>query len=1114
MRFYTLNDLIKSIPRTYLDRGRGYHRQGRVSDVAFLDEGRTVKGAVRGSGRNVYRQTVRFRERRDGVEIIGDCTCPVGFNCKHVAAVLLEGLSRPEGRVLHPQHVHARDPVIADWLRQLEEASKPSLGNDYPPDVAQRLIYVLRAERAVIGSLQARLHIYSVRLLKNGGFGANPSRYDAANIWNREPAKFLRPIDIEILQRVGRTRAAMASVSNGYTLAGSEGAGILASLLETGRCRWNGLEGPPLSLGAPRSATVGWELNPQGAQQLQIVADPPGSAILPVAPPWYIDEHGGVCGPLTLDLSDDVAAVLASAPTIPPERAGAVRDELTKRFPSAGIPMPTELGKPKRVTLKPSPRLFLEIARLPSTRRYAWGRPELIEVPVARLGFSYGSTRFEADDGRAETTVLQDGHLLTVSRDMDAEARAFDRLAGFGFEPIRDLGLYTLPPERRLDLLMLDEEPEFALLEFQRTGIAELRAEGWTIEFAEGYPLRLAEAEDAWYADVAEGSGIDWFGFSLGVLVEGEPVNLLPFLVNILEDLDSAEKISQFLNGPTDKPLYLRLADDRLLSLPMERVQTIVGALLDLYHANEMNEDGHIPLHSLQAADLAQVEDELAALDLQWSGGKALLETGRKLRGFSGVEEVAVPRAFVGALRGYQRAGLSWLQFLRAYDFGGILADDMGLGKTVQTIAHLLVEKEAGRMDRPCLIVAPTSLMANWRHELAQFAPSLTVLILHGPDRKDRFDEIQRHDVILTTYPLLPRDEKILLAQEFHLTILDEAQVIKNPKTRIARIARRLPARHRLCLTGTPMENHLGELWSQFHFLMPGLLGDEKRFRRAFRTPIEKQGRTDRQQFLGRRVRPFLLRRTKDEVATELPPKTEIIEYVELGLAQRDLYESIRLAMNEKVRREIDNKGIARSQIVILDALLKLRQVCCDPRLLKSHNGQKAILSAKFTRLVEMVTEMVEEGRRILLFSQFTTMLSLMEAELKAQNIDYVKLTGQTRNRSMVIDQFQSGNVPLFLISLKAGGTGLNLTAADTVIHYDPWWNPAVERQATDRAHRIGQDKPVFVYKMLTVGTVEEKIQELQNRKQDLANGILGKASPDGTNLSLEDLEALFAPLE
>jgi SNF2 family DNA or RNA helicase len=376
------------------------------------------------------------------------------------------------------------------------------------------------------------------------------------------------------------------------------------------------------------------------------------------------------------------------------------------------------------------------------------------------------------------------------------------------------------------------------------------------------------------------------------------------------------------------------------------------------------------------------------------------------------------------------------------------------------------------------------------------------------------FDKINDYDLVLTTYPLLSRDDETLLKHEYHYLILDEAQTIKNPASLAAQLVRRIKTNHRLCLTGTPMENHLGELWAQFDFLMPGFLGDNSNFKKHYRTPIETYGDNDQKSRLSRRLAPFMLRRTKQEVANELPPKTEIIRSVPLYAKQAALYESIRLTMEKKVRDAIAEKGLSRSHITILDALLKLRQTCCDPRTLPLKEAQKVKESAKLDLLMEILPEQLEEGRRILIFSQFTRMIALIEDELDARKIAYSKLTGQTRKRDEAIELFKRGEVSVFLISLKAGGVGLNLTEADTVIIYDPWWNPAAESQAADRAHRIGQDKPVFVYKLITENTVEEKIIAMQERKRALADSIYKDESKDESlKLTAEDLTALFEPL-
>jgi SNF2 family DNA or RNA helicase len=344
--------------------------------------------------------------------------------------------------------------------------------------------------------------------------------------------------------------------------------------------------------------------------------------------------------------------------------------------------------------------------------------------------------------------------------------------------------------------------------------------------------------------------------------------------------------------------------------------------------------------------------------------------------------------------------------------------------------------------------------------------------------------------------------------------VLDEAQIIKSPDAKVTRAVCRLDTRHRLCLSGTPIENNLQELWSEFAVLMPGLLGDRKTFAKRFRNPIEKANDPVRRGQLIRRIRPFLMRRTKSEVATDLPPRHTILRRIDLAPEQRELYETIRGMLHEQVREQIATLSAAQSRIVVLDALLKLRQVCCDPRLVKLESARKVATSSKLDGLMEMMTEMFREGRRILLFSQFTSMLDLIKLRLAEAKIGYVELRGDTRDRAEPVRAFEAGEVPLFLISLKAGGRGLNLTSADTVIHYDPWWNPAAEDQASDRAHRIGQTKSVFVYKLIAADTVEDRIVELQRRKSELANIALGGEDDEDLKIAgaidQDDLAFLF----
>jgi SNF2 family DNA or RNA helicase len=638
--------------------------------------------------------------------------------------------------------------------------------------------------------------------------------------------------------------------------------------------------------------------------------------------------------------------------------------------------------------------------------------------------------------------------------------------------------------------------------------LPSLQTDGWDSQCDPGFPYQLAHAEE-WYADLAtqakerakERAKDQWFDLQLRVNVAGRSINLLPALVSYLQGtLDSSADCYR-----VGDHLLLRMDDHRYLPIPMERIQRIADTLVELLERDSLNQHGAL---SLPLSHVHRLTHLLPASAVR-SDNASLLTRIRDLESFAGIEPLPAPPDFRATLRSYQQEGLGWLQFLRRCQFGGVLADDMGLGKTVQTLAHLLLEKQQGRASKPSLIVAPVSVIGNWQQELRSFAPSLKVLTLHGAGRKALFHAINGADIVITGYPSLQLDHE-LQAHEFYFVILDEAQLIKNPRAKVSQAARQLRAQHRLCLTGTPMENHLGELWSLFDFLQPGLLGDANSFQRHYRWPIEKHGNRARAAALTRRIAPFVLRRTKDAVARELPPKTQIVESVVMDERQRDFYDGIRLAMHRHVREVIEQQGLARSQITVLDALLKLRQACCDPRLID--DSTPPIPSAKLDWLLTVLPELVAEGRRILLFSQFTSMLRLIEAAVAQLSIPYCLLTGETQQRAAVVQRFQSGAAPLFLISLKAGGTGLNLTAADTVIHYDPWWNPAVEAQATDRAHRIGQHQPVFVYKLIAQATVEEKIMQLQADKQALANQLYAGATTSLSQLSAADLQTLFAP--
>jgi superfamily II DNA or RNA helicase len=460
-------------------------------------------------------------------------------------------------------------------------------------------------------------------------------------------------------------------------------------------------------------------------------------------------------------------------------------------------------------------------------------------------------------------------------------------------------------------------------------------------------------------------------------------------------------------------------------------------------------------------------------------------------------------------LRPYQKEGAGWLLFLRTHGFGGILADEMGLGKTAQVLAHLRAVKQAGSARGPSLVVCPSSLVFNWEAEARKFTPELRVLALHGADRRGLFAEIPSYDLVLTSYALLRRDAEYYRGLEFDTLALDEAQHIKNRQTQNAQAVKAVHANHKLVLTGTPVENSVSDLWSIFDFLMPGYLGAAEDFRQRYEIPIMRDRNAAAQERLARRLRPFLLRRLKREVAADLPEKIEQVSFCELNLEQRAVYQQVLEAGRREILDSVNTQGVAGSRMVVLTALLRLRQICCDLRLLKTIEASS--ISGKMELFNELLEEVLDGGHRALVFSQFTSMLSLLRRELDSQNVAYCYLDGSTTDRARVVDQFQrDAQVPVFLISLKAGGVGLNLTGADTVIHFDPWWNPAVEAQATDRAHRLGQKKVVTSYKLIARGTVEEKILSLQSRKRALTQGLLGGEETLAAALNWEDIRELM----
>ena len=565
-------------------------------------------------------------------------------------------------------------------------------------------------------------------------------------------------------------------------------------------------------------------------------------------------------------------------------------------------------------------------------------------------------------------------------------------------------------------------------------------------------------------------------------------------------------------------------AKRRWVKLTDGSVASFSGRVADLASAttNRLGPDGTGELHNHALGEIrmwTQLADEVSADETvtAWTTQLRALEVKPK------PEPV---RGLTATLRSYQEIGLAWLQFLTKLKAGGILADDMGLGKTVQALALLAWRRERDG-PAPSLVVAPTSVAPNWIREAHRFVPELKTLLLHGASRHSRRDDVPSSDIIVTTYSLLRRDIQSLKSVPFRYVILDEAQHIKNHAAATTAAARSLSAESRLALTGTPLENRLLELWSIVDFVNPGMLGNWREFSRRWERPVTQAIEEPAQdpdpkspsralppgnaeaQSLRARIRPFLLRRTKAEVERDLPAKIESDVVVELTPAQKRAYAALAKATREDLGKRLKSDGLDKNRMVILTALLRLRQMACDPRLVDSKYSAQD--SAKLEALRELVAEVIASGRRALVFSQFVQLLTLVREELDGQKIDYAYLDGRTRNREMEIERFINGSMPVFLLSLRAGGTGINLAAADVVIHLDPWWNPAVEDQATDRVHRIGQKKTVSVYRIVAAGTIEEAILRLKERKRALAQSVIGNTTeglPPG--LTEEDIADLL----
>jgi superfamily II DNA or RNA helicase len=743
---------------------------------------------------------------------------------------------------------------------------------------------------------------------------------------------------------------------------------------------------------------------------------------------------------------------------------GQKEDLLKEMFRLPRLPkldLPEEL-RFEEISPVPKPRLKV---RAPDRRNLD---PDRL---IAELSFEYeGELIPNTHDGRC---LYQSNRRLVIHRDLEAERTAAALLADLG---VRTTTYFYEGP--RLEL---------APRNLSRIVRALLEA-GWQVE-ADGKLYRQPGA-----VKIEVNSGIDWFELH-GSVAFGDTVAPLPELLAALRK--GADSV--------------RLGDGTFGVLPEEWLKKY-GALAGLGTV----ENGHLRFSRSQVGLL----DALLASQPGATCDAGFTRARDELHRFEGIDPINAPAGFVGKLRAYQRDGLGWLKFLERFGFGGCLADDMGLGKTVQVLALLesrraLRENGQGPMEGngsgapgPSLVVVPKSLVFNWKQEAARFAPQLRILDHTGAARKKDTEHLTDFDVVITTYGTLRRDALLFKDVQFDYCILDEAQAIKNASTESSKAVRLLRGNHRLALSGTPVENHLGELWSLFEFLNPGMLGSASVFRLGGAGARNPEPET--RMLLARGLRPFILRRTKEQVAKDLPEKLEQTLYCDMDAHQRKRYDDLREHYKRSLLKRVDSVGLNQSKILVLEALLRLRQAACHPGLIDKEKSSEP--SAKLDTLLAQLGEVLEEGHKALVFSQFTSLLSIVRDRLDKNSTPYEYLDGRTRNRAERVDRFQNDpDCKLFLISLKAGGLGLNLTAAEYVFLLDPWWNPAVEAQAIDRAHRIGQTERVFAYRLIARDTVEEKVLELQKTKRDLADAIINADNSLIRKLTRDDLELLLS---
>lgn len=1045
----SIKDLKDRVPDIIFKQGLEYYKEGRVKIKQW--DNISVLATVQGT----YPYIVRLTLNDQSFE--STCTCPYNYTCKHVVAVAL--------KVIEEQNAQEDEDkqTAKNWREYFEKLiAIQKVDNEFSQEVRWKLIYIIH-----IAENYWNLKPVKVYIKKDGTYGRiqepSFSELSGQNVF-RTSGDLIAISYLERLQTQQSSVYSRGRLETSYLSFGLD-AGQLFQLLRKSELHIKNEDG---SVGSRiRFGRKPWRLvfklisDENGNYQFRpyFVRDDKAipinheTKILTVNPIWFfMDNKLHYCEfPFSYAYIKSFVDEDMQISVNKNEYQSFISEYLAKLpiFPFVEFPPGIEVTEINAITGK---RLYLE---------------EMDDQLVVSLSVLYDNIEisFSHPNDHYLHYDPETRKILRVRRDREGEAELREMVLETGI--IEDTpGLFYAPLEEALEWLF-DGLPSLAEKGFEVLGEEKL--------------VRFKVNRSSANFGVNISSESDWFDLEVTLSFDGIDVSL--------------EELKRALQA---QKKFVKLRDGSIARLP----QKLIEKLNYMLNFGRVNGDTlRFANHHMTFIDRLLAEADSKQMDALTK------EKLQRLDKFDEIKDYPLPSNFKGELRDYQKAGYDWMNFLKEYSFGGILADDMGLGKTIQALA-LLRNEINEKPKKPNLIVAPTSIIFNWIREIERFTPDIKYLVHYGTRRSRDIRRIRKFPLILTTYGHVRRDINMLKEIEFNYAILDESQDIKNPMSETSKAVRLLNAKNRLALTGTPVENNTMDLWSQFAFVNPGLLGEQSFFKENFMRPIEKEQNMEVAESLRRLIFPFILRRTKEDVAKELPPKVEDIVYSPMHEMQQKLYDKWRTAYRDSILEEIESKGLNKSKFKVLEGLTRLRQIACHPELVDPKYMEGA---GKFDALMEMIEEIVSENHKVLIFSQFVKMLHIIRRKLEEMDIPYSYLDGSTKDRQAAVDRFQNDEkVPIFLISLKAGGTGLNLTAADYVIHYDPWWNPAVEMQATDRAYRIGQTRKVFAYKLISKDSVEEKIVKLQDKKRNLVKTLITTEETFFKSLTKDDILELF----